>query len=301
MFKRGQSMNMPTFFSFAWAVTMLALAIMTTYVQHAEGGRHMISRDHPEGWSHEKAMEVFKARKNFGPALTLEEQRLDVEFNILAAKEHKRRRLEETHKAIEDAKPRIERSQVCKGDNCFTKGLRLNIQENRGILFCKNCPDPQIEGSWMQTWEAHWRPKGYNVNGILTFAVPNDAHIYIHNDEFVRGHVALVTRGRVALVTKIKHCQDAGAVAVIIIDSEENCDPRTDGVRCNSKTSDSNKFGSKEGFAVNDVVKFWDDIRIPAVMITKKDGERLKRLMHLETMVLDDLGGEQYLDIHQEL
>ena len=114
------------------------------------------------------------------------------------------------------------------------------------------------------------------------------------NDEDVRGRVAFMKRGGVALCTKVKHAQDAGAIAALIVNTN-NCTRKADGLRCEEEAADR-AVGT--GFAKRDPPNFWSEIRIPAFMVSLDDGRRLMRMMDLESMVMGDGLGRQWYDRH---
>ena len=117
-------------------------------------------------------------------------------------------------------------------------------------------------------------------------AVPNDASRPLM-DNF-RGTIVLVECGKVSIATKAHHAQEAGAEALVVIDSGGSC---SDDFECDAV------LGSKvldAYFTVNDSSDDWLSIFIPVVVISKSDGERLKRAMPLVAVEVQGLGLQYY-------
>ena len=123
--------------------------------------------------------------------------------------------------------------------------------------------------------------------------VPNDGRSEVVNAEDVLRRIAFVKRGVVSLVEKVKHAQNAGARAVIIIDG--NCTRSVDGLRCEDEV-EAKRNG--DGFSRTDPGSYWSDIRIPAVIISKENGLRLHNMMDLDQMYMNEYGSVQFFDVH---
>lgn len=96
-------------------------------------------------------------------------------------KQEAKTRWEREHKAL----PQRERVQECDAmGNCHYHGLQAALVEGQGLMFCKDCPDPHIEGSHSEspcptcsdvsqltfrppvdTWESKFSPEGFHVDG----------------------------------------------------------------------------------------------------------------------------------------
>jgi hypothetical protein len=80
-------------------------------------------------------------------------------------------------------------------------------------------------------------------------------------------------------------------LAVLILNS--NCTRGKDGLRCEAEAKER-AYG--HGFSISDPPNHWDGLKIPAGMLSVKDGKRIVKLMDIERM---DMGGElgvQYYD-----
>lgn len=198
-------------------------------------------------------------------------------------REEARAKWEREHKAL----PQRDRVQECTASGrCFYRGLQAALVEGHGLMFCKDCPDPHTEGSHMETWEARYSPGGFHVDGEIVFTVPNDASTEVLN--VVGGAIALIERGKVPFATKVRHAQEAGANAVIIID---------DGT-CSDNFECGGWIGSKSQgpLARRDAAEAWRGIYIPSVLITKRQSERLLHLMELVTIDIPGLGVQVYVE-----
>jgi len=189
---------------------------------------------------------------------------------------------------MENSRPRKVAKSFCDHQGCRTKGLKVSLTES-GIIFCKDCPDPRIEGSFIPTWNSHFNPSSFTVNGALVYAVPNDGSTEVRNPEDVLRRIAFVVRGKVSLVQKVRHAQDAGARAVIIIDG--NCSRVHDGLRCENEALAKQQ---NNGFAKGDPPGEWKSIRIPSVIVSKDNGKRIHDLMDLASM--EAFGGIHFYD-----
>ena len=245
-----------------------------------------------EEWTHDVSLKIFEIREKYGTPLSKMERN---EKNMLKRrainayykKEKEKERIEE-----ERQKPRKKAKRFCDHLGCRAKGLKISLSEN-GIIFCKDCPDPRKEGSYIPTWNSHYNKEKFIANGALVYMVPNDGSSEVVNAEDVLRRIAFVKRGVVSLVEKAKHAQKAGARAVIIIDG--NCTRAVDGLRCENEVEAK---ANGDGFAKKDPEWHWSEIRIPVVMISRGNGARLHNMMDLDQMHMPEYGGIQFYDIH---
>jgi hypothetical protein len=197
-------------------------------------------------WTPAVSLELFEQRKQHGPPLTRRDRHHEVALRRQVMQQYyddKR----EAERLIEEAKkPRKPHPLLCGTHHCIVAGLKVHLEHQKGLFFCKDCPHPALEGSWIDLWESHYNPHDYSVGGALVFAVPNDGSSEVMNDEDVRGRIALMKRGGVALNTKVRHAQEAGALAVLILNS--NCTRERDGLRCEAEAKERS-YG--HGFSIS--------------------------------------------------
>ena len=70
----------------------------------------------------------------------------------------------------------------CLDGKCFSSRVKVAIAENQGMMYCKYCGDPSVQGSYgmqrpavfrffltrrgtVDVWEAHYHPEDYVVHG----------------------------------------------------------------------------------------------------------------------------------------
>lgn len=84
------------------------------------------------------------------------------------------------------------------------------------------------------------------------------------------------------MVEKVLKAQAAGATGVIVVD---------DG-GCSKGFVDCGRLGGVRdgGFAKRDGAHAWAEAKIPAVLISVADGERMRGMMRLQTVLVDGLG-----------
>ena len=117
-------------------------------------------------------------------------------------------------------------------------------------------------------------------------------------------------KGVIPLLEKVRALQDAGAVGVVVFD-DGSCEearlvlgitgaddegsavgPLADPTRYHCGIAGSPGDG---GFSKTDPAENWRNIRIPSVLITKSDGERLKGLMVLRTIKVPGFEDDQFI------
>ena len=158
------------------------------------------------------------------------------------------------------------------------------------LEFCVGCADPHEEGSFAEGLSALQGLKNYEVNSTLAYAVPNDARRKLMNANELRDKIVVCDRGGdVPLVKKIVEAQEAGALAVVIVD-DGHC----------STSLDCGRAGSLRvgGFSPKDDPETWRKVTIPAILVSQDSGHRIRRLMQLEHKYLPTLGN-QYLNKQQ--
>ncbi|CAM9716974.1 unnamed protein product [Phaeothamnion confervicola] len=152
------------------------------------------------------------------------------------------------------------------------------------VEFCLGCADPRAEGSHVWALAPRFGLHDFSVVGGVALAVPNDAATDLLNAVDLAGRVVLVERGRVSIMDKIVRAQAAGAVAVIVVDNGA----------CDDEFADCGRSGGKEqgGFAYRDDPRAWEAVKVPAVLVTAANGERLQSLMDLQSVNVASLGAQ---------
>lgn len=84
------------------------------------------------------------------------------------------------------------------------------------------CPFIQIDETLYFTPRAEFGPSIQHIKGRVIFADPITADIPLLNADNVSGHIVLVERGDCDFVTKMIHSQLAGAIAVLVVNTESN-------------------------------------------------------------------------------
>ena len=86
------------------------------------------------------------------------------------------------------------------------------------------------------------------------------------------------------MLEKIVRCQDAGALGVIVVDDGS----------CNEDLSNCGRAGgaSVGGFAWRDNEIAWRKATVPAVVVSRATGERMKKSMNLQLMRLAGVGDQ---------
>ena len=244
-----------------------------------------------EEWTPVTSLNLFEHRKKHGPPLTRRDRHHEHALRRQVMQQYyddKR----ETERLVEEAKkPRKPHPLLCGTHSCIVAGLKVHLEYQKGLFFCKDCPHPALEGSWVDLWESHYNPHDYSVGGALVFAVPNDGSGPVMNDEDVRGRIALMKRGGVALNTKVRYAQEAGALDVLILNS--NCTRERDGLRCAAEAKEK-AYG--HGFSISDPPNHWEGLKIPAGMLSVAEGKRIVNLMDLEAMHMGPKLGMQFYD-----
>lgn len=95
-------------------------------------------------------------------------------------------------------------------------------------------------------------------------------------------------KSQVPVVEKILKAQAAGAAGVIVVDNG-GC---SSGVEGDDVTFDCGRLGGVRdgGFAKRDGAHAWSGVRIPAVLVSASDGQRLRGMMRLQKVSVKGLG-----------
>ena len=116
--------------------------------------------------------------------------------------------------------------------------------------------------------KASFGPQDYNVSGNLKMDESNMLGGSAFPPDFFAGKIAVINRGTYNFVNKVKNAQDAGATGVII---------------CNNTDSPPSGMGGTD-----------PSITIPAMMISKTDGELLKQYLASGTAIHVTLAKKDY-------
>ncbi|KAA0153957.1 hypothetical protein FNF31_06359 [Cafeteria roenbergensis] len=181
-------------------------------------------------------------------------------------------------------RPEREQNSVCDAEgNCAGSGLRIHLLSSPAALtFCRDC-DPREQGSFATIWAAAHGPPSFDIEAELVYSVPNDASEPLVNP--VRGAAVLVERGGAPIITKVIHAQEAGAVAVIVIDTPGDC----------SEAFECGRLGSSSGgtgFAAADPASRWQHVIIPVALVTRGTAQRLVLQMDATEMHIEGMGSQ---------
>lgn len=137
---------------------------------------------------------------------------------------------------------------------------------------------------WSVTgWASAWAPRAYEVRAEAVAAVPlrgNCTRATRCNDAAWAGRVVVFERGPpVSLADKVAAAAAAGALGAIIVDDES--------ARCGTPLAPAfsqqcvqgSDRGAGGGFAAADEARAWKNARLPALLITRGDGEKLLSLI----------------------
>lgn len=124
-------------------------------------------------------------------------------------------------------------------------------------------------------WAGHYSPRLFQVSSEIVRADPLNASEPLRNADSVRNRLVLVTRGQVPLMFKVRYAQQAGALGVVIADVnadsscasafDQSCVPGADRAR-------------GEGFAMLEKHRFWQQNRIPCVLVAQPQAQQLLSL-----------------------
>jgi hypothetical protein len=164
-----------------------------------------------------------------------------------------------------------------------TKDQKRNPPGIMTVEMCKQCSDPSREGSHINAFNAFQGPDSYEVMAEIVYALPNDGKKKIINKRQVRGRIALFDRGGVPLIEKVLLAQDAGAIAVVLVDDGQCVDEDFSFCGMAGRLSDG-------GYARHDRHDLWKKVTVPSVLVTEIVGQRIKNLMHLEVVEIPRMG-----------
>eukprot|EP00607_Mallomonas_marina_P009808 CAMPEP_0182418656 /NCGR_PEP_ID=MMETSP1167-20130531/3024_1 /TAXON_ID=2988 /ORGANISM="Mallomonas Sp, Strain CCMP3275" /LENGTH=478 /DNA_ID=CAMNT_0024592955 /DNA_START=444 /DNA_END=1880 /DNA_ORIENTATION=- len=132
----------------------------------------------------------------------------------------------------------------------------------------------------LHAWASHHSPHLFSVHAQAVWTAPDTAHTSLVNEREVRGRIAVVERGKVPLVFKARHAQDAGALAVLIIDNgqcvtfDQQCVPGSEKRR-------------RERWGAIDTPAPWASIRIPVLLLLRSESASLLHYIGLDSPGLE--------------
>jgi len=188
----------------------------------------------------------------------------------------------------------IEEGLVCREDHtgCYLPGPQATLLFGNGMQVCVDCKDALEGGAWFDTWEAHFGPVEFQIGGKLTIGLPNDGSTSFYNGVDINGTIAVaIRRGTTGISDIVYRAQEAGAIAVVIIEGMGECDAS---FVCGNIIGDRLKDTLQVGFGKRDTLANWRNAYIPAVMVTEPDGKRLLEIMGLQYLYFEGYG-HQYV------
>ncbi len=172
-----------------------------------------------------------------------------------------------------------------------TSILLVSLQSQAGsdsaikeIAFCIDCPYPAEEGSLVYGLKPKHGIQTYSVSGEVVYCIPNLANgeTLLNKYEF-HNRLVFVDRGVISLQQKVLQLQQADAIGVIIAD-DGNCNKEF--------TFCGPRIGGKNdgGFAANDDKVLWNDIHIPAVLISVETAAIFRKFMNIKRIDVPGYG-----------
>jgi hypothetical protein len=192
---------------------------------------------------------------------------LENRHRAIKSKQRENQERKKQQLAAAAAQPRRPARQKCNAEGeCFPLGLQAHVHSPPGsITFCRDC-DPSDHGSFADIWRSAFSKPDFDVVGELVYAVPNDASTELL--DAIGGVIMLADRGTVSIAAKAQRAQQAGAIALVVIDSKGDCD---ESFRCG-------RLGNKPDgdlLAARDMRSAWHGVHIPVVLVSKATGQRL--------------------------
>ena len=207
-------------------------------------------------------------------------------------------------------------------EKCAWAGLSVSLVHREGVQACRNCFEAHSGNGdqgviLIDAWEGAFCPLNFHVDGEAIFVVPNDAASKVLNP--IGGSIAVALRGNNSFADKARIVQEAGAIGLLIIDYLGPPKDKTSSTKsswCSESfecggwlgsrdysdgESNDNEIGGIKGtsgsrsdqqkykfMGASDDPELWRDIRIPVLFLTNRQGERLRSLMEVETVTVDD-------------
>jgi hypothetical protein len=154
----------------------------------------------------------------------------------------------------------------------------------RTLTFCKDCHDPELEGSFVHAIIPKHLKSVDSVTGELLYAVPNHVNgKRIYNANSIAQRVVLVTRGEIPILEKCLRLKEHGVKGVIIAD-DGRCSE--DFSFCGSRAGRL----SEGGIAPHDDAASWLAINFPVFLVSLSSAERLRGLMEVKYINIPAIG-----------
>jgi hypothetical protein len=153
------------------------------------------------------------------------------------------------------------------------------------LNYCLDCHAPEHHGSFVLGLAARYGLKTFSITGELVYGIPNfgEAKEFINRDD-CEDRIVFVNRGGgVPIRDKVVKAQKVGAIGVIVVD-----DGRCDEAFYFCGVQAGNRF--EGGFAPNDRIEEWNEIRIPVFLVTARTGDELRNHMDVESYNIKGLG-----------
>lgn len=154
----------------------------------------------------------------------------------------------------------------------------------RSLSFCKDCVDPELEGSFVHGIIPKHLKSVDSVTAGLVYAVPNHVNgKRVYNAETIAQRIVLVTRGEVPILEKCLRLKEHRVKGVIVADDGRcvedftYCGPRA------GRLADG-------GIAPHDDEKSWIAINFPVLLISYASAERLRGLMEVKHINISPIG-----------
>lgn len=128
-----------------------------------------------------------------------------------------------------------------------------------------------VVGATVPVWSSHFSALTHDVKAEVAMAFPSHG-CSSDPDPGMKDHIMLAVRGSCAMYSKAAHAAKSGALGLIVIDDEGNCD--------SGYTEKCVRGGDKsrgELWGSTDDPDIWKSIHIPVVLVDRKGGKMIDR------------------------
>lgn len=136
------------------------------------------------------------------------------------------------------------------------------------------------QASRLSAWASHWSPRSFDVRAEIVASIPLTGMFEgvvrpPRNAAAFRGRVVVFARGGgIPLAYKVRIAASHGALAAVIVDHDGRCDNATFTQACAAGAD--KRAGT--GWAITDDPAEWREARIPALLVSRLDGNKLLRM-----------------------